>query len=209
MDKKILDSLLIDTGQNRLDHTLRVVEESQKLALLYNVDVDKATKAALLHDCAKFIDRKNVLKMAIDFDIILSDIMKRNPELIHAPLGAKLAQYKYNIEDSEILNAIKYHTTGRKDMTNLDKIIYIADYMEPYRKFQGVEEVRQMAYIYLDKGLLLAINQSIAFLIHKNRLIDQNTIEARNELIINLEHKEGKNDWSWKKIIHNNGCDWW
>lgn len=194
MDKKLLDSLLIDTGQDRFEHTLRVVEESKKLALLHNIDVEKVTKAALLHDCAKFIDRKYLLKMAIDFDIILSDIMKRNPELIHAPLGAELARSKYNIDDSEILNAIKYHTTGRKNMTDLDKIIYISDYIEPYRKFQGVEDVRQWAYIDLDKALFLAINQSITFLIHKNRLIDKNTIEARNQLIINLEHKEGKND---------------
>lgn len=194
MDKKILDSLLIDTGQHRLDHTLRVVEESNKLALIHNVEVDKATKAALLHDCAKFLDGKNLLKMAIDFDIILSDIMKRTPDLIHAPLGAKLAQYKYNIEDLDILNAIKYHTTGRKDMTNLEKIIYIADYIEPYRKFEGVEKVRQLAYIDLDKSLLLAINQTITFLIRKNRFIDPDTIEARNQLIINQEYKEGKND---------------
>ncbi|NLY44868.1 MAG: HD domain-containing protein [Tissierella sp.] len=185
MDKKILDSLLIDTGQDRVDHTLRVVEESKKLAYVHSVDIDKATQAAFLHDCAKFKDGKNLLKMAVDFDIILSDIMRASLDLIHAPLGAKIAEHKYNIKDSDILNAIKYHTTGRKDMTKLEKIIYIADYIEPYRKFHGVKEVRQLAYVDLDKSLLLAMNQTIIFLIEKNRLISPDTIEARNQFINN------------------------
>lgn len=194
MDKKVLDSLLKDTGQYRLDHTLRVVEESKRLAYLYDVDIDKAMEAALFHDCAKLIDDKNLLKMANDFDIILNDIMSSNLELIHGPLGAKIAQCKYNVEDTDILNAIKYHTTGRKDMTNLEKIIYIADYIEPYRKFTGVEKVRKLAYIDLDNSLLLAMNQTVTFLVERNRLISQDTIEARNQLIINYDYKEGKND---------------
>ena len=185
MDRKIMEALLNDTGQHRFNHTLRVIEESKKLAYAYNVDVDKAYKAALFHDCAKFLDKKNLLKMANDFDIILNDMIRSTPELIHAPLGAKLAQYKYNIEDPDILNAIKYHTTGRKNMTQLEKIVYLADYIEPYRKFIGVEEVRQLAYEDLDKSLLLAMDQTIVFLVNNNRLISPDTIEARNQLLIN------------------------
>lgn len=180
-----MDSLLNDTGEHRFNHILRVIEEAKKLAYVYNVDIDKAYKAALFHDCAKFSDKKKLLKMAYDFDIILNDIMRSSPELIHAPLGSKLAQLKYNIEDTDILNAIKYHTTGRKDMSQLEKIVYLADYIEPYRKFIGVENVRQLAYEDLDKSLLLAMNQTIVFLVNNNRLISLDTIEARNQLLIN------------------------
>lgn len=187
MDEKILNSLLNDTGEHRFNHTLRVVKEAEKLATNYNIDIGKAYKAALLHDCAKFQDKKNILKMANDFGIILDDIMRKSPELIHAPLGAKISELKYNIDDCDILNAIKYHTTGRKNMSQLEKIIYLADYIEPYRKFSGVENVRQLAYENLDKSLLLAMDQTIIFLVNNNRLISRDTIEARNQLINNIK----------------------
>ncbi len=184
MDKDILDCLLEGIGEERLNHTLRVVEEAKKLAVKHSVDVDKAAMTALLHDCGKFFNKKKILKRAYDFDIIISDIMKHSPELIHGPLGAKIANHKYNIEDQEMLNAIKYHTTGRKGMSTLEKLIYIADYIEASRKFIGVEEVRHLAYEDLDKSLLLALNQTIAFLVNKDRLISIDTIEARNQLMI-------------------------
>lgn len=192
MDEKILNSLLNDTGEHRFNHTLRVVKEAEKLATNYNIDIGKAYKAALLHDCAKFQDKKNILKMANDFGIILDDIMRKSPELIHAPLGAKISELKYNIDDCDILNAIKYHTTGRKNMSQLEKIIYLADYIEPYRKFSGVENVRQLAYENLDKSLLLAMDQTIIFLVNNNRLISRDTIEARNQLINNIK---GGREW--------------
>ena len=184
MDKDILDSLLDEIGEERLNHTLRVVEEAKKLAVKHSVDINKAAITALLHDCGKFTNKKKILKRAYDFDIILSNVMKHNPELIHAPLGAKIANHKYNIEDQDILNAIRYHTTGRKSMSKLEKLIYIADYIEPSREFIGVEEVRHLAYEDLDKSLLLAMNQTITFLVSKDRPISLHTIEARNQLII-------------------------
>ncbi|MDR7870261.1 MAG: bis(5'-nucleosyl)-tetraphosphatase (symmetrical) YqeK [Tissierellaceae bacterium] len=194
IDKNILDALLEDTGEHRLNHTLRVVEEAEKLAITHNIDKDKAAIAALLHDCAKLWDKKKLLKMAYDFDIILNDVMKHNHQLIHGPLGAKIAKNKYNIEDSDILNAIKYHTTGRKDMSQLEKLIYIADYIEPSRKFDGVDKVRQLAYEDLDKSILIAMDETIIYLVKYNRLISLDTIEARNQLKINLDYKEGLNE---------------
>lgn len=190
MDKEILNILLSDIGESRFKHTLRVVEESKKLALIHDVDISKAEIAALFHDCAKYRDKKKLLKMANDFDIILNDIMKNNHELIHAPLGAKIAKYKYGIVDKDILNSIKYHTTGRKDMTSLEKIIYIADYIEPNRKFCGVEKVRELAYINLDKSVLEAMDQSIIYLIKNNIIVSRDTIEARNQYKFKDKNKE-------------------
>lgn len=192
MTINILDSLLKDIGEHRLNHTLRVVDEAKKLAQVYDIDIDKAATAALLHDCAKLAKKNNLLKMANDFDIILNDIMINNQELIHGPLGAKIAEHKYNIKDPDILNSIQYHTTGRKDMSQLEKIIYIADYIEPERKFDGVHKVRQLAYEDLDSSVLMAMDQTIVFLVNNNRLISMDTIEARNQIKIN--DKEGRNE---------------
>ena len=209
MDKDILNYLLEDVGKQRFYHTLRVVEESKKLSKKHNIDMNKAVIAALLHDCAKFGDKKKLLNMADHFDIISSDIMRYNQHLIHAPLGAKLAKYKYNIQNEDILNAIKYHTTGRKNMSQLEKLIYIADYIEPSRKFDGVEKVRELAYKNLDRSVLLAMDQTIVFLINNNRIISLDTSKARNQLIINLNFKEELNESSRKKAIYNYRCNRW
>src|SRR5699024_5500398 len=141
-------------------------------------------QAAILHDCGKLRDRTNLLKMASKFGIMLDDTMKYNLELIHGPLGFKIARQEYGVKDIEVLNAIKYHTTGRKNMTVLDKIIYISDYIEPKRNFEGVEKIRQMAYKDLNKSVLLAMENTIRFLIEKGWLIHPDTIKSRNELRI-------------------------
>lgn len=194
MNKEILDNLLKDIGENRFNHTLRVVKESKKLAKIHNIDMDKAITSALLHDCAKFEDKNKLLNMAYDFDIMRNNIMKLNNHLIHAPLGAILAEYKYNVLDKDILNAIKYHTTGRRNMSQLEKLTYIADYIEPARKFNGIEKVRQLAYLDLDRSTLLAMDESLIFLINNDRIISKDTFEAREQLIINIYFKEEMNE---------------
>ncbi|HZK00660.1 MAG TPA: bis(5'-nucleosyl)-tetraphosphatase (symmetrical) YqeK [Tissierellaceae bacterium] len=194
IDEAILEQLLVDLGEDRFNHSLRVVEEAERLASKYNIDREKAVTAALLHDCAKFSDKKKILKMANYFDIIISDIMIHNKQLIHGPLGAKMAQDKYKVYDVDILNAIEFHTTGRKDMSKLEKLIYIADYIEPGRKFPGVNQVRRLAYVDLDRSILLAMDETIVFLVKNNRLISPYTIEARNQLEINLNYKEVWNE---------------
>ena len=103
---------------------------------------------------------------------------------------SKIAEVKFKVTDKEILNAIKYHTTGRENMTLFDKIIFIADYIEPSRNFQGIEEVRKMAYEDLDKSIIMAMDKTINFLIDNQILIHTRTVEARNYLIINIMKKE-------------------
>ena len=181
----IIKTRLIDNiGEERYLHCIRVQETAIILGEKYNVDINKIKVASILHDCAKFEDGTNLLKMASKFDIILDNVMKHNLELIHGPLGAKIAEKEYGIDDLEILEAIKYHTTGREEMTMLDKIIYISDYIEPKRNFVGIDEVRSITFKDIDAGVLLALENTIEFLMKKNRLIHVNTINSRNNLRI-------------------------
>lgn len=185
---KINKTRLIDNiGEKRYLHCLRVQETAVILGEKYGVDIEKVKVAAILHDCAKIENKTNLLKMASKFDIILDNVMEHNIELIHGPLGAKIAEREYGIEDPEILDAIRYHTTGREEMTMLDKIIYISDYIEPRRNFFGVEEVRKVTMENIDAGVLLALENTIKFLMEKDRLIHVDTINSRNNLRILLE----------------------
>lgn len=186
----IKDQLIHNIGLDRYNHSLRVVEIAIKLAKIYGEDIERTEIAALLHDCGKYLDKISLLKKANNFDIILDSVMEANMELIHAPLGSKIAEVEYGIVNKEILNAIYYHTTGRENMTLLDKIIYIADYIEPSRTFYGIDEIRRLAYVDLDKSILKALDTTIIFLINKNKLIHLNTIEARNYLIMDKRNNE-------------------
>lgn len=184
--------ILQDIGEKRYNHTLGVVKTAEELALVYGCDIEKAKTAALFHDCAKVKDLTSLLKMARDFDIILDEKHKKNPELIHAELGSKIAEQRYGIEDREILDAIKYHTTGRENMGLLEKIIYIADSMEPGRDYPGVDKLRQLTYSNIDKAILMSMGKTIKYLVEKNQLIDLETVKARNYLL--LEEKSEEDD---------------
>lgn len=186
MYKSLEKDLIKDIGKKRYEHSLRVMNMAMKLAKIYDVDVDKAGLAALLHDCGKLQEQTNLLKVAKDFGIIIDNYMTYNDDLVHGPLGAYMAKTKYNIKNEAILNAIRYHTTGKKHMTTLEKIIYISDYIELGRDFPGLKEIREISLKDLDRGLLMAMNSTISFLAKENKLIHPYTIEARNYLIIEL-----------------------
>lgn len=184
MNKSMEKRLIENIGEGRYSHSVRVAEIARALGEKYNLDVNDVQIAAILHDCGKYEDKTKLLKMASKFDIIIDKVMEHNIDLIHGPLGAKIAEEEYGVKDLDILNAIRYHTTGREEMNILDKIIYISDYIEPRRNFNGVEEVRKLAFIDIDAGMLLALEDTIKFLMEKNRLIHVNTIRARNSLRI-------------------------
>jgi len=184
MYKDIKKDLEESIGKKRLEHSLRVLETAEKLGNIYNEDIDKLKIAALLHDSAKFKDKDILFKKAIDYNLSLDNIMLNNSELIHGPLGAKIAEHEYNIKDKDILNAIKYHTTGRENMTMIEKIIFISDYIEPVRDFPGVDKVRELAFKDLDGSLILAMKKTIKFLIDNDQLISVDTVKAINYLKI-------------------------
>ncbi|KXG77040.1 bis(5'-nucleosyl)-tetraphosphatase (symmetrical) YqeK [Thermotalea metallivorans] len=173
--------------ESRYVHSLGVQKTAVELAKRYHAPVEKASIAGLVHDCAKGYNKAELLNYAAQFGIILDNVTRKQEELLHAVVGAELAKREFQIEDEEILNAIRFHTTGRANMTLLDKIIYLADYIEPNRKFQGVEALRQQALSDLDKATFMAVNQTIAYIIFQNKLIHHDTISARNSLLMDLE----------------------
>lgn len=164
----------------RYMHILGVQYTATALAMAHGADLKKAELAGVLHDCAKYMTDREQLAMCEVNGISLTEVERENPALIHAKLGAYVAQKKYNIEDEEILSAIRYHTTGRENMTLLEKIVYIADYIEPNRSFDsepyGLSEIRKKAYADIDKALLMILENSVSHLQKSGKAVDELTL---------------------------------
>lgn len=151
--------------ESRYEHTLGVMYTCGALAMRYDYDLEKAMLAGLLHDCAKCMPNEKKLKMAEKNRLEITDLERKNPFMLHAKLGALLAKKKYDIEDEEILSAIRWHTTGRPNMTLLDKIVYVADYIEPKRdKAPNLKEIRKMAFVDLDRALFKILEDTLGYL---------------------------------------------
>ena len=170
-------------GEERLEHSVNTSKIARKLAIKYDYDADRAEIAGLLHDCAKDLDYKTLKKMVLEYNIELDEITRKIPKLLHPLVGAVIAKEEFNIQDPVILKAIKAHSTGAAQMSLLDKIIYLSDKIEPLRNMSGVEEVRKMAEINLDRAVLMALDMGLLYLIGKNLLIHPVSIEARNNIL--------------------------
>ena len=169
----------------RYIHTLGVVSTAKELAKLNGVDEDKAELAALCHDVAKNLTPEELMNIIKKNNIELTMDEKKTPELWHEIVSDILAKEKFNIDDKEVLEAMRWHTTGRENMSTLDKIIYISDMIEPSRTYDGVEEIRQKVLENLDEGVLMGMDHTIKYLLSREQLIDLNTVKARNYLILN------------------------
>lgn len=189
MIEKYRDEIVFLIGEKRFEHTLRVADEAQRLANRYGVDIEKAKLAGLFHDCAKIRDLDLLLEKCREYNLELTHDMHFSPQIIHSFLGAEIAKKRYGIDDEEVLNAIRFHTTGRANMTMLDKVIYLADYIEPMRNFNGVERARKLSYEDIDLAMLESLNNTILFLAKDMNYIARYTFDARNYL---LEMKNGK-----------------
>lgn len=179
------EALQIVKGQltkHRYNHTVGVMETAIKLAKRYGADEKKAELAAIFHDYAKFRPKEEMKAIIVEQQMP-PDLLHFNSELWHAPVGAYLVNKEVGIVDKDILNAIKTHTSGRPGMTVLEKVIYLADYIEPGRHFPGVEEVRDLAQVNLEKALIQSIRNSILFLMKKNQPIYPDTFHTYNDLI--------------------------
>ena len=160
----------------RYEHTLGVAYTCQALAMRYEYDLDKAELAGLLHDCAKRYDGATLLKKCLDRGIEVSESEARDPSLLHAKLGAWMAGAKYGVDDPEIADAIACHTTGKPGMTLLDKILYVADYIEPRRyKAGALPEMRKLAFVDLDLACFSIMESSLEYLKSKDCPIDPMT----------------------------------
>ena len=179
--KKYLD-------KDRYRHTLGVMYTAAALAMAHEYDMEQAQMAGLLHDCAKCIPNKKKLKICRKQNIRISSVEQANPFLLHAKLGA------YKVEDEEILSAIRWHTTGKEAMSDLEKIVYIADYIEPGRnKAPRLPWIRRVAFEDLDEGMYYILKDSLSYLGKGSKVLDPMTQKAFDYYeTLHLERKQRK-----------------
>lgn len=168
MDIDDLKEKLEGFNPNLYKHCISTMEEAEKLAIHYNIDVQKAKIAGLLHDCGK--------KMT-----------KGKDNLTHSKEGAELAREVFGIQDEEILDAIRYHTTGRENMTMLEKIVFMADKIEPRRQYEGVDELRKKAYSNIDEAIIMSLESTVEYVKMRN-------LELDNDSLITLKFLRRKNE---------------
>ena len=171
--------------EHRYVHTVGVTDTAIELAEKYGADRQKTEIAAIFHDYAKFRPKDEMRQVIIDQGFP-KDLLEYSPELWHAPVGAYLVRCEIGIEDKEILNAIKYHTSGRPEMTLMEKCVFIADYIEPGRSFPGVDEVREMVQQDLDQAIALSLRNTVQFLMKKNQPVYPATFFTYNSIVKSL-----------------------
>lgn len=174
--EKIQKKLEKKLKKERFRHTLGVMYTAGSLAMRYEENLDEALTAGLLHDCGKYCPAKEQIKLCQKYHVPLSKEELEVPALIHAKLGAYLAKEKYQIDNPRILDAIRYHTTGRPGMSMLDKIIYLADYIEPGRKMiPGLTEIRTLSFTDIDQAVCQCAEATLNYLKKSGRPVDPMT----------------------------------
>lgn len=163
----------------RFEHTLSVAYTAANLAACHGADIEQALIAGMLHDCAKCLSDEKLLSICKEHQIQTSREERQKPSLLHAKVGSYLAAKKYHVEDPDILNAIHNHTTGRPGMSLLEKIVFVADYMEPGRKqAPRLEQIRRTAFNDLDGAVLMILEDTLEYLQSSDSVIDKTTQET-------------------------------
>ena len=173
----------------RIAHVQGTEEEAARLARRWGADEEKARRSAILHDCTKYLTMEEQLQLCAKYGIVLDDLERQAVKLLHAKTGACVARAVYGVSD-DMYSAIFWHTTARVDMTLLEKILYIADYMEPTRDFPGVERLRALAYEDLDAAVCLGCEMSIQEMHDRGLPVHPNTVKARDWLRSKASGKE-------------------
>ena len=169
----------------RMPHVLGTAEEAARLARRYGADETQARVAGLLHDCTKKLDMAEQLALCGQYGIVLDPLEQKALKLLHAKTGAAIARHVYGVDDG-VYQAILYHTTGRAGMSLLEKILYLADYIEPSREFANdpdVVRLRETVYEDLDRGLLLGLTMTIDEMVGMGNPVHHDTLDARDDLI--------------------------
>jgi len=187
--EKLIKHIEKNMIERRKTHIYAVAEESKKLAQRYGVNIEKAELAALFHDIFRNVP-EDVLNDYVK-QLELDDRYLNNSNLAHSKIAAIIMEKDYEIHDRELINAVGYHTTGRANMSDLEKIIYIADAIEPNRNYPGINKIREAAYQDLDQACLLSLEHSINFIKSKNSYLDEDTIMARDYLFENTTKLKG------------------
>ena len=167
----------------RYTHSVGVANTAAKLAGMFNGDIERAYLAGLLHDYAREVPNAQLLELAVEHNLHSDAVDMLQPSLLHGPVGAWMLKEQGIIDDEKVLNAICWHTTGHPEMDQLARIVYIADYIEPNRDFQGVDLLRQLTYRDLDLGVLAGIDHTLTFLIQRDGYMHPLSIATRNRLL--------------------------
>ena len=187
--EKLEAALAKKVSSYRFDHTQRVVQTALELAEKHGLDQEKTRIAALLHDYGKDMSGEDLLSLVTGAGFQVSKLEKRDPALLHGLAAAIMAEREFGIEDAEILEAIRYHTTGKADFSKLGKLIFVADLIEPGRDFPGLDSYREIAAENLDQAYLAILDSLIEFILHKGLLLHPLSIEARNDFIMKMDDK--------------------
>lgn len=179
-----IDIIQAKLTQKRFFHSVCVAEEAKRLAEKYGADPNKAYLAGVLHDIMKDSSQNEQLQILDRFDIILDNVEAETPKLWHAKSGAVYIEKNLGLKDEDILNAIRYHTTARADMSLLEKILYVADFTSSDRVYKGVEAIRIIADENLEKAVLEGLAFTIFDLSNRKMPIHKNTFEAYNKSIL-------------------------
>lgn len=180
---EFLEEIKKHLNPDRLYHSLNVADEAKKLALHYGADAEKAFTAGLLHDIMKNTPNEALLKFFSENGIILTNTETISPKTWHAIAGAAYCKNVLGVRDPEILSAIRWHTTARAGMALLDKVIFIADFISADRDYEGVERMREKAYISLESAMEEGLQFTLEELAHKGLAIHEDSVAAYNKIL--------------------------
>ena len=175
MERKLQSALSLE----RYIHTMGVVKTALKMADYYGSDIKKVHAASLLHDCVKDYPDDMKKRFCKEFHVSIDEVMLECIDLTHAFLGAEVAKREYGVNDEEILDAIRFHTTGRPSMTITEKIVFISDYIEPNRKkFDGLDRARELAFNDIDEAMKFILGETIEYVKERKRPLHPLSVEA-------------------------------
>ncbi len=181
--EQIKDILKIRLTEKRYVHSLNVADSAVELARIYGADQEKAYLAGLVHDSCKDMSAGLQLSYLLENKVDLTSLEISAPKLYHAMSGRLFAEKEFGIDDEDVLNAVRYHTTGRKGMSLLEKVIFIADFISVERDYNGVDVMRQKAVVSLDEAIVEGLSFTIKDLIDRQKLVHPDTVDAYNEAL--------------------------
>ncbi|MDD2619457.1 MAG: bis(5'-nucleosyl)-tetraphosphatase (symmetrical) YqeK [Syntrophomonadaceae bacterium] len=179
-EQDAINAIKFKLSKKRFQHSLNVAEVARDLAGHYGLDGDLAYLTGILHDYAKGIAAPDLLSIAEANQLMEYETEREVPDLLHAPVGAFLLQQELGLDDKRILQAVRYHTLGSIEMTDLDKIIYLADMIEPGRDYPGMQRLHCLAFRELDEAMLFGIESTIKYCLEAKRILHPRTVEVWN-----------------------------
>ena len=188
-DRELLEDFIkANLKESRYIHSIGVEEMAVRLARLHGADTEKAAFAGRYHDLAKNFDTDTMDKYIREYG--LPDNLIGNNALAHSKVGAAILEHEFGVTDEEILDAVRYHTTARKDMSLLEELIFVADVVEDNRTYSDLDYYQDLAYRDLDRACLEILEYTIGSLTGKGKVIDKDTLEARDWVLNKIKETE-------------------